>query len=198
MSNLPENDQFDTALLLTLREEFQSVKAQTARYEDRLAELENIIKDLAKDIKKLVVLRTVEAKDEIPDRDVGKQISDTELSEEKSKVDVEEMNGNWSYVVAKKGGYNNILHIAVQDLFELEEDPIQFLTFLVQKRDYEIKERLQQLQAEYQKLQGSQLQEHFRELWKSHYTLLKSKQKRTWKEEIFLEAFDAFIAWLQT
>ena len=73
--------------------------------------------------------------------------------------------GPWEYVIAQKGGYNHVLYTTIRDLFALSEDPVQFLAFLVQKRDAEIKEQLEQLQAEYKRLKGSQLQEHFRELW---------------------------------
>jgi hypothetical protein len=198
MNTLPEDDdQFNTALLLTLREELQNVKAQTADYQPRLAEIENTVKDLAKDIKKLVVLRTVETEDKEPDEKVKKQAPDIDLRGDNKEENAEEISSHWNYVVAKKGGYNNILHVTVQELFKVEEDPVQFLAFLTQKREHEIKQQLEQLQAEYKKLQGSQLQEHFGELWKSHYSLLKKKRARTWKEEIFLEAFDAFIIWLQ-
>jgi hypothetical protein len=206
MNTLPEGDQFDTALLLTLRDELQNikaqteeVKAQTANYDHRLAELEGTIKELAKDIKKLIILRTVEAKDERPDEEVKEQAPDIDKSDNKDdkKSDAEEISSHWNYVVAKKGGYNNILHVTIQELFKLGEDSVQFLTFLAQKREDEIRQQLEQLQAEYKKLQGSQLQEHFGELWKSHYSLLKKKRSRTWKEEIFLDAFDTFIDWLQ-
>ena len=114
------------------------------------------------------------------------------------KEEIEEMGSNWNYIIARKGGYNNLLHITIQELLELGEDGADFLRYLTQERTVEIQHRLQQLQAEYQRLQGNQLQEHFQELWKSHYILLKNKQSRTWKEEIFLAAFDAFIAWVQT
>jgi len=196
MNMLPREDQFDIALLLTLREEFQVVKAQMMQNELRLTDLENIIKELAKDIKKMVVLRTVAPHVEHLGEEVQKQHVEIDLSTV-PEGDVEGLESNWSYVVAQKGGYNNILHLTVHELFSLGEGSIQFLTFLVQKREHEVKQRLRQLQAEYQKLQGSQLQEHFRELWKSHYALLKKKQSRTWKEEVFLESFDAFIAWIQ-
>ena len=213
MSTLPTDDQFDTALLLTLRDELQNIKAQaeevksqtgeikdqTANYEHRLAELEDTVKELAKDIKKLVILRTVEAKDEKPDGEIKKQAPDIDKSDNKDdkKIDAEEISSYWNYVIAKKGGYNNILHVTIQELFKLGEDTVQFLAFLAQKREDEIRQQLEQLQAEYKKLQGSQLQEHFGELWKSHYSLLKKKRSRTWKEEIFLDAFDTFIDWLQ-
>jgi chromosome segregation ATPase len=212
MSTLPTEDQFDTALLLTLRDGLQNikaqtedikaqteeVKAQTAHYEDRLAELEDTVKELAKDIKKLVILRTVEAKDKKPDEEVKKQAPDSDKSDDKDKkIDAEEMGSHWNYIVAQKGGYNSILRVTIRELFNLGEDSIQFLAFLAQKRETEIRQQLEQLQAEYKKLQGSQLQEHFGELWKSHYSLLKKKRARTWKEEIFLDAFDAFILWLQ-
>jgi hypothetical protein len=213
MSTLPADDQFDTALLLTLRDELQNiksqtedikaqteeVKSQTAHYEHRLAELEDTVKELAKDIKKLVILRTVEAKDKKPDGEVKKQAPDVDKSDDKDnkKIDKEEMSSHWNYIVAQKGGYNSILRVTIRELFKLGEDSIQFLAFLAQKREAEIRQQLEQLQAEYKKLQGSQLQEHFGELWKSHYSLLKKKRARTWKEEIFLDAFDAFILWLQ-
>jgi len=204
MNTPPKKDQFDTALLLTLCDELQNVKAQTANYENyeqRLAEIEDTIKDLAKDIKKLVILRTVETKGDERDEDVKKQAPDKQTPDidqgDEKKIDVDEISSNWNYVVAKKGGYNNILHVTIQELFKLGESPIQFLAFLAQKRDHEIKQQMKQLQAEYKKLQGSQLQEHFGELWKSHYSLLKKKRTRTWKEEIFLDAFDTFIDWLQ-
>ena len=199
MKTLPETDQFDTALLLTLREELQMIKAQNTQHELRFTRLEDTIEDLARDIKKLIVLQAFETKEGgESDKESKKQPSSVELSADNEvDVDGEGLSSNWSYLVVKKGGYNNLLYTTIRELFEFGEDPIQFLTFLVQKRQYEVQQRLQQLQAEYQKLTGSQLQEHFRELWKSHYILLKKKQNRSWKEEVFLEAFDAFIAWLQ-
>jgi hypothetical protein len=196
MNTFQENDQFDTALLLTLREELQMIKAQNTQHELRFARLEDTIEDLARDIKKLIVLQAFETTEGKPDKESKKQSPSVDLSDD-NEVDIDGLSSNWSYLVVKKGGYNNLLHTTIRELFEFGEDPIQFLTFLVQKRQYEVKQRLEQLQAEYQKLTGSQLQEHFRELWKSHYILLRKKQTRSWKEEVFLEAFDAFIAWLQ-
>lgn len=187
-------DLFDTALLLTVRDELQAMKMQT---DHRLTELETTVKTLAIDIKKLVVLRTVETKGE------GSEIKSSPPSPKKPEhvvttaAEIEEMGGNWDYFIAKRGGYNNLLSQTLRDLLEMGGESVNFLTFLVQKREYDIRQQVQQLQAEYQKLKGSQLQEHFRELWKSHYTLLKHKQVRTWKEEVFLSAFDAFIEWLQ-
>lgn len=200
MSTFQGEDQFDTALLLTMREELQDLKKQT---DERLGRLEDAVAALAEDVKKLVVLRS--AKTRLRDDDAGtdsgvmpQEPSSDVVPPAESLVDPEDVGGNWNYLIAKKGGYNNLLHIKVHELLELGENGIPFLAFLSQKRTTEIRHRLQQLQAEYQKLQGNQLQEHFRELWKSHYLLLKNKQARTWKEEIFLAAFDAFIAWIQT
>jgi hypothetical protein len=196
MNTFQESDQFDTALLLTLREELQMIKAQNTQYELRFARLEDTIEDLARDIKKLIVLQAFKTKEGELDKESKKQSPSVDLSDD-NEVDIDGLSSNWSYLVVKKGGHNNLLHTTIRELFEFGDDPIQFLTFLVQKRQYEVQQRLEQLQAEYQKLTGSQLQEHFRELWKSNYILLRKKQKRSWKEEVFLEAFDAFIAWLQ-
>jgi hypothetical protein len=200
MSTFQGEDQFDTALLLTMREELHHLKTQT---DERLGGLEDAIATLAEEVKKLVVLRSAETRlrgsgdgagDEFPPQETSEDV----ISPAEMIGDLEDVGGNWNYLIAQKGGYNNLLHIKVHELLELGENGTAFLTFLSQKRTTEVQNRLQQLQAEYQKLQGTQLQEHFRELWKSHYLLLKNKQARTWKEEIFLAAFDAFIAWIQT
>jgi hypothetical protein len=206
MNKLSEHDQLphddpgsepddSKSFLSWLRDEFQSIKAQNVQHELQLARLEDTIKDLAQDIKKLVTLWILEVNDEDFDGSPRKQ--HPHVDDSMHQVDVEGITSNWDYIVVKKGGYNNVLYTPVRELFQLEENPVEFLAFLVQKRENDIQQRLEQLQAEYQKLQGSQLQEHFRELWESHYTLLKKKRARTWKEEIFLEAFDAFLAWLQ-
>jgi hypothetical protein len=195
MSSSSKEDLFDTALLLTLREELQDMKAQT---DQRLTGLEQTVKTLASDIKKLVVLRTVESKEGKPAKERQPQFGNVQKISDKEASDGEGISSQWNYIIARKGGYNNLLHVTVHELLELGENSVNFLLFLVQKREYEVRQQLEQLQAEYQRLQGNQLQEHFRELWKSHYMLLKNKQTRTWKEEVFLAAFDAFIAWLQT
>jgi hypothetical protein len=195
MSSSSKEDLFDTALLLTVREELQEMKAQT---DQRLTGLEKMVNTLAGDIKKLVVLRTVEHKEEKPAENRQPQSDDLQKNSDNEAPESEGISSQWNYIIARKGGYNNLLHVTVHELLELGEDSVNFLLFLVQKRQYEVQQQLEQLQAEYQRLQGNQLQEHFRELWKSHYMLLKNKQTRTWKEEVFLAAFDAFIAWLQT
>lgn len=199
MSMSSGEDLFDTALLLTMREDLQEMKTRT---DQRLAELEETMKSLANDVKKLVVLRTVDSGDEEPKRRSAPSASKppkegTKEGTEES-IDIEDISSNWNYIIAKKGGYNDLLHSSVHELLDMGEDAVSFLTFLIQKREYEVRQQLHQLQAEYQRLQGNQLQEHFRELWKSHYMLLKHKKLRTWKEEVFLAAFDAFITWLQT
>lgn len=196
MSMFRGEDQFDTALLLTMREDLQDLKTQT---DQRFAELETIIKSLADDVKKLVVLRPADSVrgPESDTRVPAKSFAEVEI-ETDGVADVEDISSNWNYIIVKKGGYNNLLHITVQELLELDEDGVNFLGYLAQRRTIEIQHRLQQLQAEYQRLQGNQLQEHFQELWRSHYILLKNKRSRTWKEEIFLAAFDAFISWIQT
>lgn len=193
MSTSSGEDLFDTALLLTMREELQAMKTQT---EQRLAGLEETVQTLAADIKKLVVLRTVESTERKPAQKRQPQAGEGQKAPDAD--DSEGISSQWNYIIAKKGGYNNLLYATVHELLELGEDSVNFLHFLVQKREYEVRQQLEQLQAEYQRLQGNQLQEHFRELWKSHYMLLKNKQTRTWKEEVFLAAFDAFISWLQT
>ena len=190
MSTFVGEDQFDTAILLTMREELQVLKLQT---DARFSGLEEALTGMADDVKKLVVLRPA-----TPGKSVDNSESDDHQIPQKSIVDIEGVSSSWNYIIAKKGGYNNLLYITVQELLELGEDGISFLVFLSQKRTLEVQQRLQQLQSEYKRLQGNQLQEHFQELWKSHYMLLKKKQSRTWKEGIFLAAFDAFIAWIQT
>jgi hypothetical protein len=84
--------------------------------------------------------------------------------------------------------------MTMQDLLNLGEDAVPFLLFLTEKRHQEVEESVAQLQEEFQKQEGNQLQEHFKNLWELHYNLLKKKMVRTWKEEVFLEAFDAFIS----
>lgn len=197
MSTRHAEDQFDTALLLSMREDLQALHARTdARFstlEQAVSVQADAIRDLSGEIKKLVVLRSASS----PNADAGEQ-APAVASPGASMADGDDVSSHWNYIIAKKGGYNNILYTTTQELLELGEDGIAFLEFLAHKRDIEVRDRLEQLQAEYQRLQGNQLQEHFQELWKSHYLLLKSKQSRTWKEDIFLAAFDAFIAWIQT
>jgi len=87
--------------------------------------------------------------------------------------------------------------MTMQDFLKLGENANDFLIFLRGKRDEEVKESLRHLQTEYENLGGHQLQQHFTELWELHHSLLKKKVIRTWKEEVFLEAFDAFLIGLQ-
>jgi hypothetical protein len=189
-----EHDDY-VSLLILLREEFQNLKTQNGQQELRLARLEDTINVLARDLKKLVTIWMFKSPDEHVVGHAKRTSPRDELVPPQPLTD--EAQGPWEYVIAQKGGYNHVLYLTIRDLFGLPEAPVQFLAFLVQKRDTEIKQQLEQLQAEYKKLKGSELQKHFKELWKSHYTLLKKKQGRTWKEEIFLEAFDALLAWLQ-
>jgi hypothetical protein len=186
----------DSPVLTSLRQEVEALKTQSIRVDSRLERIEQTVQHLAQEIRDFMASRTLDEKAVKPA--AGQQASGMAEAEPDNEVDVEGVTSNWNYIVAKKGGYNHILYVTVQELFELGKDPVQFLSFLVQKRETEIRMRFEQLQAEHQKLQGSQLQNHFKDLWKSHYTLLKKKQARTWKEEIFLEAFDAFIVWLQS
>ncbi len=195
MGTFQGEDQFDTALLLTMREDLQALKSQT---DARFSGLEEVLQGLADDVKKLVVLRPTAQETPVDDeQSLLPPPSDDHYASQEHGVDIEDAGSSWNYIIAKKGGYNNLLYITVQELLELGEDGISFLMFLSQKRALEVQRRLQQLRSEYQRLQGNQLQEHFQELWKSHYLLLKHKQSRTWEEDIFLAAFDAFISWIQ-
>ena len=196
MSTFQGEDQFDTALLLTMREELQTLRSQT---DARFSGLEEALQGLADDVKKLVVLQPPPQDPPVDDeQSLLPPPSDNHYIHQEPGVDVEDVGSSWNYIIAQKGGYNNLLYVTIQELLDLGEDGIAFLAFLSQKRALEVQHRLQQLRSEYQRLQGNQLQEHFQELWKSHYLLLKHKQSRTWEEDIFLTAFDAFIIWIQT
>lgn len=197
------SEQNESSQIHELHKELQKVKAHNAELEDRLVKIESILEILTQSLETLSSPHPI---DTMPDdtRDAQETIDEyiTEhiqerLSEQNHEVDTEGVSTNWNYIVAKKGGYEEILYMTVQDFLSFEKDPVEFLTFLLEKRNEEVKESLHHLQEEYGKLEGHRLHKHFTQLWKLHHALLKKKAVRTWKEEVFLEAFDAFIAWLQ-
>jgi len=195
MKTFPEEDQFLDALLLALREDVQRMQTQSVTNEQRLVQVETMLTELTQNVKKILELPTFNARQAAPVQPV--QPAQPAERPSSAPVEAELFSDKWNYFIAQRGGYNTILRITIQELLKLGDDPVHLLTFLIQTRQREIAEQLRQLQEEYQRLQGTQLQQHFRELWKSHYVLLKKKKARNWKEEIFLAAFDAFIAWLQ-
>lgn len=185
--------------MVRLQNDIQRVKEHTSELESRLEDLEITLKNLIQAMKmantnQLALKQSAEQSPE--------QAAQTFMSREKQEIppaesDMEGLRSAWSYFVAQKGGYDGVLYMTVQDFLNFEAHPVDFLAFLLEKRDNEVQETLEHLQTEYQKLQGSELQQHFRELWELHHNLLKKKIMRSWKEEIFLEAFDAFLSWLQ-
>ncbi|MBD3307829.1 hypothetical protein GF339_15460 [candidate division KSB3 bacterium] len=190
----------DQGAPLDLKQELQIVKAHNVELEDRLVRIETIVEKLTRHVKTLTSPQQIESTHETIDKYITDYIQER-LDEEQHEVvedlDVEGVETNWHYFVAKKGGYDEVLYMTVQDFLTFEKDPVQFLAFLLKKRDEEVSESLQHLQTEYGKLEGHQLQQHFTELWELHHNLLKKKLIRTWKEEIFLEAFEAFLSWIQ-
>ena len=187
-------EQEKDALLFEL---FEELKKHLVKLERRFAKMESTLEGLNQSVKKLDPSQPVETTHDTIDKFITEHIQERLSQEEEDGVDIEGVNSNWNYFVAQKGGYDEVLYMTVQDFFNLESDPERFLAFLIGKRDEEVRESLLHLQTEYGKLEGNQLQKHFTELWELHHNLLKKKVLRTWKEEIFLEAFEAFLAWVQ-
>lgn len=184
-------------VLEKLYQEFQAVKVHNTKFERRLVRVESALEALARNIQ---VLLPDESSVESDLQTVDKYITDyieAHAVKKGSQVDLEGVNNNWNYFIAQKGGYDEVLYLTVQDLLSLGEDSVEFLTFLCERRKQEVEETVTQLQEEFAKLEGNQLQQHFKSLWELHHSLLKKKMVRTWKEEVFLEAFETFISWMQ-
>ncbi len=191
-------EQNRSQVLSDLYEEFQGVKAQNSAFERRLARIESAIEGLTRNIRRLIPTEPFVEEDlTTVDKFITDYIQSHSSANEEHEVDIEGVKSNWNYFVAQKGGYDEVLYMTMQDLLNLGEDSVQFLIFLAEKRHQEVVESVKQLQEEFQKQEGNQLQQHFKNLWELHHNLLKKKMVRTWKEEVFLNAFNTFISWLQ-
>lgn len=185
------------SMLSELYKEFQEVKTHNSKLERRLLKIESAIEGLSLNIKALIPEdSSIERDLETVDKYITEYIQ-AHSEEQEHDIDIEGVNSNWNYFVAQKGGFDEVLYMTMLDLLKLSENSVELLTFLFEKRKKEVDETLHQLQEEFQRLEGNKLQQHFKNLWALHHDLLKKKMVRTWKEEVFLEAFETFISWLQ-
>ncbi len=194
-----QEKKFSAKILKEMRE----LQEESAGIQDRLSRIETTLHSLLGHVKQLIPNGSFDANYVNIDQFITEQIEHS-LTEQKSLKSAVPLspelseNRNWEFFVAKNGGFDEILYMTVQDFLALKDiNPVQFVIFLAQKRDKEVDEGFRRLRAEYRKLEGNQLQSHFTKLWEQHHSLLKKKVIRTWKEEIFLEAFNKFINWLQ-
>lgn len=188
-----------------LLEEIRELRSGNTQLQDRLSRIESSMHSLLGQVRKLAPASAAEKNYESIDQFITDQIehnlaeqeaSESEIQGETSPEVPEEV--NWEFFVAQKGGFDEVLYMTVQDFLGFPgQDPAQLVKFLIQKRDKEVEDSFQHLRTEYENLDGNQLQSHFRKLWQLHHNLLKKKIIRTWKEEIFLQAFNRFINWLQ-
>ena len=188
-----------------LLEEIRELRRGNAELQDRLSRLESAIYSLLGQMRKMTPASAPDINYDNIDQFITDQIeqnlaeqegTENESTGEESFNIPEEV--NWEFFVAQKGGFDEVLYMTVQDFLGFsEKNPAQLVNFLTQKRDKEVNESFQHLRTEYENLDGNQLQNHFTQLWELHHSLLKKKIIRTWKEEIFLEAFNEFISWLQ-
>ena len=181
-----------------LAEVFDDFKKYLIKLERRLVRIETTMENLMDNIQVQDSSVLFDSPHDTIDKFITEHIQERlAKKEEQSDIDIEGVKSNWNYFVAQKGGYDEVLYMTVQDFLNFEYNPEEFLSFLLEKRNEEVKDSLQHLQVEYENLEGNQLQNHFTELWELHHNLLKKKVIRTWKEEIFLEAFEAFLVWIQ-
>lgn len=200
MDKAVENEQdLQNQLQSQFTEVFNDFKKYLVKLERRLARIETTMENLTTNIHVQDSSLSFDSPHDTIDKFITEHIQErlAKKEEEDTNIDIEGVKSNWNYFVAQKGGYDEVLYMTVQDFLKFDYDPVEFLIFLLEKRNEEVKESLQHLQVEYENLEGNQLQNHFTELWELHHNLLKKKVIRTWKEEIFLEAFEAFLLWLQ-
>ena len=195
------NEAGDVSLAELLRE-MRELRDDNAKLQERLTRIESRITKLPEQLKNSSASPASEAHYETIDQFITDQIQqnlDKEADEEELEDPPdEEVEVNWEYFVAQKGGFDEVLYMTVQDFLGLrEKEPDRLVKFLLEKRDQEVEGSFQHLRTEYENLEGNQLQDHFTKLWELHHNLLKKKIIRSWKEEIFLAAFDRFISWLQ-
>ena len=192
-----ENEGALVEILKTLRE----LKSDNIKLQQRLSRIETVLEHAGQEAKTPEISPTGEANYETFDKFITAQIQSglDEESREHADPVLSDADTNWNYFIAQKGGFDEVLYMTVQDFLNVDRkrDASQLLAFLLQKRNKEVEESFQHLKTEYENLEGHQLQKHFTELWDLHHSLLKKKIIRTWKEEIFLEAFDQFLKWLQ-
>lgn len=197
MEKAAEHDQQQT-VQTQLTEIFDDFKKHLVKLERRLARMESTLEELSDNLRTHDPSQSVGASHDSIDKFITEHIRERLAGKEEERdIDIEGVQSNWNYFVAQKGGYDEVLYMTVQDFLNFDYEPVEFFSFLLEKRTEEVKESLQHLQTEYENLEGNQLQKHFTELWELHHNLLKKKVIRTWKEEIFLEAFEAFLLWIQ-
>ena len=185
------------SLASELLTELRNLRTDNKRLERRLAKIETVLHDMQHHAQ-AVKIAGADGNSEAVDQFITEQIERSLASSTDGQFkDLDALETSWNYFIAQKGGYDEILYMTVQDFLSQGIDPISFLVFLLKKRDKEVLDSLAHLQEEYKRLAGNHLQNHFTELWQLHHGILKKKLIRTWKEEIFLEAFEAFILWLQ-
>ncbi|GAK50244.1 hypothetical protein U14_01471 [Candidatus Moduliflexus flocculans] len=192
-----ENDGILVEILKTLRE----LKSDNIKLQQRLSRIETTLENVVQEGKTPENAPPGEANYDTFDKFITAQIQNGLDQESRGNVDPapSDADTNWNYFIAQKGGFDEVLYMTVQDFLNVDRkrDASQLLALLLQKRNKEVEESFQHLKTEYENLEGHQLQKHFTELWDLHHSLLKKKIIRTWKEEIFLEAFDQFLKWLQ-
>ncbi len=188
-----------------LLEEIRELRNGNATLQNRLSRIESTMQSLLGQVRKLTPTAPPETVYENIDQFITEQIQhnleeqeahEGETPGESSSEVPEEV--NWEFFVAQKGGFDEMLYMTVQDFLGIhEKNSDRLVKFLIQKHAKEVEESFQHLRTEYENLEGSQLQSHFTKLWELHHKLLEKKIIRTWKEEIFLEAFNRFIRLLQ-
>ena len=186
-------------------EEMRELRHENVGFQDRLSRIEAALYSLLGYAKISNPTASPEKTYDNIDQFITDQIEHNLAEQEASERDLTDGKApevpeeeNWDFFVAQKGGFDEVLYMTVQDFLGFgAKDPAKLVGFLTQKRDKEVTESFQHLCAEYENLDGNQLQSHFTQLWQLHHNLLKKKIIRTWKEEIFLEAFNQFINWLQ-
>ncbi len=192
-----ENEGALVEILKTLRE----LKSDNIKLQQRFSRMEATLERAGQEPKFSGISPAGEANYDTFDKFITEQIQGGLDREPQDNTDhvAPDAETNWNYFIAQKGGFDEALYMTVQDFLNVDRkrDAAQLLSFLLQKRNKEVDESFQHLKTEYENLEGHQLQKHFTELWDLHHSLLKKKIIRTWKEEIFLEAFDQFLKWLQ-
>ncbi|PIE35718.1 hypothetical protein CSA56_03115 [candidate division KSB3 bacterium] len=194
-------EQNDTRVLTELLHEIRDLRSDNTKLQRRLLRMESTLDSLSEHVKQAGLLPSADINYDSIDTFITEQIQSGLAQQEADRLEENEEAGdgmNWNYFISQRGGFDEVLYMTVQDFFSIEkQNPAQLLAFLLQRRDAEVEESLQHLKKEYENLERNLLQDHFTELWELHHNLLKKKIIRTWKEEIFLEAFDKFIRWIQ-
>ncbi len=162
------------ALQTQLTEIFDEFKEHLAKLERRLTRMETTIEEFVSSVHIHDPSQSIGASHETIDKFITEHIQER-LAGEEYDIDVEGVQSNWNYFVAQKAVTMKCFYMTVQDFLNFY-DPVEFLSFLLEKRTEEVKEKASKhLQSEYENLEGNQLQTYFTELWELHHNLLKKK-----------------------